>query len=321
MRKQNESYINYYFQTLHELVCLLSEDRLHSAISKEKRWYEEDPQHGGSPYPFERALVLKNDLLKLKGLETYKSVLHAAKDKISKIGNALGLSRLLRTAKLYNIHKSRQYVGTKSKLGSIKNDDHPITKSVQILEALVEAPGVENHFFPEAETIANCIDGLSPLQYAYILYPPLSLLFLETIWSGKEVLRKKIKTTEGYYTDDGFALGFAYLFEVVTPDQGKCFDGISWHQSSKDKFTQDKSEMKAKATIIQESSSDVKNASFFSLSSDRRGSNNGVSDEDDEYTRLRVLAKRLEIQRKETELLHHSICASRMIFSYGTRDC
>ena len=53
------------------------------------------------------------------------------------------------------------------------------------------------------------------LQNFYILIPALSLTFLENSMRGKDMLNKNFQTCNAYYTDDGFAMGTAFILEVL----------------------------------------------------------------------------------------------------------
>ena len=283
-------------------------------MAKEKRWFEDESKRGVTCYPYDRVLAFKNETIQVQGSGGTQPLLHEAKDTISKIGNALGLARLLRSAKLYNVSGSRQYSSKQNITSTKTNQSHPIGRSIQMLKTVLESPTLKTTctFFPAAEIVRSLPRNHETWENLHILYPSLSLLWLEASASGKEMLRKKIKTSEGYYTDDGFSLGFAYLFEILDPEQGKCFDGMNWRKSSMEKFARDKTEMKMKADTIRDASGNDQSDSFFSSSSDPTVL---APDEDSEYTRLQVLAKRLETRRREMELLHYSMHVSRMIFS------
>jgi len=261
-------------------------------------------------------------MMQIQGLGGSQSLLEQAKQIITEIGNALGLSRTLRSAKLYNINQSRQYpasiasqikrTGEATKISA--NPNRAITQNVQILEAALENPPVQNNFFPDAGTsLDSTVSVLDRelLDDIYILYPSLSLLWLEASASGKNMLRKKIKTSDAFYTDDGFALGCAYLFEVLDQEQGKKFDGLNWSQTFRQKFASDKSDILLKAEAVVKATSSSQTSSFFSYS------DKSEVDDDNEFTRLQVSARRLEMRRREMELLHYSVHAARMIFSYA----
>ncbi len=281
-------------------------------MAKEKRWFEEETKGGATCYPYDRAQAFKVDILQVDGSDM-KPLLYSVKDVITRIGNALGLARLLRSAKLYNVSKSNEFFA-KDNLTNVKIDArNPISRCVQPLKSALESSTLQTipTFFPDAETIRSSPWNDEIWESLYILFPSLSLSWLEASVSGKEMLRKKIKTSEGYYTDDGFAVGFAYLFEILNPEQGKFFDGTNWRKSCVENFTKEKTEVRVKADTIRGVSGNPGDPIFVSVP-DQSFSGN---DEDSEYTRLQVLAKRVETRRREMELLHYSMYVSRMIFS------
>ena len=294
----------------------MSNDLFFSSLAKEKRWFGEEKLRGISDYPYERALAFKEAMMDIQGKDASKSLFVQTKENITKIGNALGFSRLLRSGKLYNANRSRQYSASINETRSSEvNQKHPLTKIFNIFETTLEAPCIESTFFPNLETsnenLASAKIDCKILHDLYILYPCLSLLWLEESTSGKEMLRKKIKTSEGYYTDDGFALGCAYLFEVLDPEQGKKVDSLNWTLSFRKKFSSDKTEMISKAEAAKASSNSQGGNSLLSFAKEH-----AKTDEEIEYTRLQVLAKRLETRQREMEMLQYSVHAARMMFSF-----
>jgi len=80
----------------------------------------------------------------------------------------------------------------------------------------------------------------SHLQNFYLILPALTLKFIEQIGIDKEKFAKKGRE-DGTFTDDGFALGIAYILKLL--NQNKDFDSLNWFKSVTEFYT---SELQAK---------------------------------------------------------------------------
>ena len=288
-----------------QLFGILSDEFFYSLLAKERRWYEDELKRGVSYYPYDRALTFKSEL-DHQGDNDYKFPLQESKDIITRIGNAIGLLRMLRSATLHNQNKTKEYCTMLIDENDSKHQRNtPFERSYQRIQEYLQK-------FQDTTDILPCTSKVlhdkekEILCCIYILYPPLSLLWLDSSASGKEMLRRKIKTSEGYYTDDGFAFGFAYLFEVIDRTQGRNYDTLNWSHSFRLQFSQEKSQMVEKAEIVKATSKSQKSA-LSVFASDNMS-------QDDEYTRLQVLAKRLETRRQEFDLLLYCMNAARVVF-------
>lgn len=69
--------------------------------------------------------------------------------------------------------------------------------------------------------IVRNYDGLTEqentkhLKLFYLIIPPLTLNYIDHVQKGKEKIQSKNKNTGGFISDDGFALGVAYLLKVL----------------------------------------------------------------------------------------------------------
>lgn len=75
------------------------------------------------------------------------------------------------------------------------------------------------------------------LKNFYIIVPPLTINFVEHSLTSKERLNKKNKNNAAF-TDDGFAIGLAYIIDLLGQDSQ--LKSLHWFQSVQAKFLQDR---------------------------------------------------------------------------------
>nr|KAF6498540.1 WASH complex subunit 4 [Rousettus aegyptiacus] len=125
------------------------------------------------------------------------------------------------------------------------------------------------------------------LRNFYIIVPPLTLNFVEHSISCKEKLNKKNKLGAAF-TDDGFAMGVAYILKLL--DQYQEFDSLHWFQSVREKYLKEIRAV-AKQQNVQSTSQDEKLLQTMNLTQ-----------------------KRLDVCLQEFELLYFSLSSARIFF-------
>ncbi|XP_009888769.1 PREDICTED: WASH complex subunit 7-like, partial [Charadrius vociferus] len=125
------------------------------------------------------------------------------------------------------------------------------------------------------------------LRNFYIIVPPLTLNFVEHSISCKEKLNKKNKSGAAF-TDDGFAMGVAYILKLL--DQYQEFDSLHWFQSVREKYVKEIRAV-AKQQNVQSTNQDEKLLQTMNLTH-----------------------KRLEVCLQEFELLYFSLSSARIFF-------
>jgi WASH complex subunit 7 len=63
----------------------------------------------------------------------------------------------------------------------------------------------------------------------YMIIPALTVNFVEQILQAKDLMYKSHRKKESYFSDDGFAIGVAYILAIL--DQGKAFDSLHWFET------------------------------------------------------------------------------------------
>ena len=67
------------------------------------------------------------------------------------------------------------------------------------------------------------------LRLFYLMIPPLCLNYIDHLQKGRETITSKNKNVGGFISDDGFALGIAYLLKIL--NQTEKFSGLNWFDS------------------------------------------------------------------------------------------
>jgi len=81
------------------------------------------------------------------------------------------------------------------------------------------------------------------LKNFHIIVPPLTVNFVEHILAGKDKMVKK--KPGGFFTDDGFAIGIAYILKLL--DQYKAFDSLHWFEEVRNKYVSEQKKFQAES--------------------------------------------------------------------------
>ena len=298
---------NFILKKFQRLTEFFADDLFRSLLSKESRWLKQNH----SIYTLDRAVSLQREISKIGQIdhnegEMTVSYLDQCKDYITMLGNALGLARLVRSGILYSRNKSKVvYFEDESSEGD--------EGFLQTIVSQLRVTNNESSANPSSVSIDHTV-----LQNFYLLFPALSLCFLETSMRGKDMLNKKFQTFDAYYTDDGFAMGSAFILEVLNQTSG--IDKLNWFESCCVRFARDRKDIieniKKEINISSNMSSNREGNSLLFGSKLSSGNSNTVdSNTENELSRMRVLAKRLELRKKEMELLQYSVLGSRVFFN------
>ena len=92
------------------------------------------------------------------------------------------------------------------------------------------------------------------LKYFYISIPSLTILFIDAIIRSKET--KNIKTDKNVFSDDGFAMGIAYILIIL--NQVDAFHALDWFESVRWKHKKELTELKGKLQTLSSNYEDEK---------------------------------------------------------------
>ncbi|XP_043602098.1 WASH complex subunit 4 isoform X2 [Bombus pyrosoma] len=292
--------VNFVYQflriKLHTFSQFLFDEHIKSRLMRDIRFIKVQRENGRTPYTYERAEKFQKGIRKLGMTPDGLSYLDQFRQLITQIGNALGYVRLIRSGGLHassnaisflpNIDSSVPFelmcknlsygVTTQSAAKCLENNIANLirnfTEGIQYFKLLVD---VFASAFRDTES--------HHLQQFYAIVPPLTLSFIDNSISNKEKMFKKNQTGAAF-TDDGFAMGIAYINALL--NQSSELDSLHWFK-----------------TVEQHINSEQQAAE----------SKNVQGDEKLQQTRALTL-KRLGERSAEFQLLYYSLSGARVFF-------
>ena len=132
---------------------------------------------------------------------------------------------------------------------------------------------------------------------------------------GKDLMYKTNRKGEAYYTDDGFAMGAAYVLTIL--DQNSKFDSLHWFDAVDKRLREDEKGVAERQRAQNEKQRRESKSSLFSFgSSKRKEAETGRYDEDEEAQALQLTTKRLSSLRREFDSLFYSMHGARIFFAH-----
>ena len=160
------------------------------------------------------------------------------------------------------------------------------------------------------------------LDNFYTIVPALCLSWVEASLVAKDRMFKQNRSKEAYYTDDGFAVGVAYVLAIL--EQGSRFDSLHWFERVKAKLLADEAELsenlakRAAKAKAKEKARKAASSTFGFLSGASAPKDDDDDDEEEEAARavstLQLTARRVHAAKRENELLFFSISGARVFF-------
>mmetsp|Transcript_10644 Transcript_10644/g.20610 ORF Transcript_10644/g.20610 Transcript_10644/m.20610 type:complete len:1014 (+) Transcript_10644:358-3399(+) len=229
----------------------LYDDHVLSPLMKDKKYYETNCQSLGQMFPYERAELFNREIRRLGVFDANQTYMDKFRHLIVHIGNMLGLIRTIKTAALSVSSASTQFMPdtqTITKLAELCENFSPDVKQAtenldKIVESMTKSYSEDTNYF---ELLVQTFKGVlnnsqaTHLQYFYLIIPALSINYVESLLIAKDKLHKK-KASGMYFTDDGFALGLAYVLRIL--DQEAPFDSLHWFGSVSSKFSNERMSM------------------------------------------------------------------------------
>uniref|UniRef100_A0A7S2WHU2 WASH complex subunit 4 n=1 Tax=Rhizochromulina marina TaxID=1034831 RepID=A0A7S2WHU2_9STRA len=161
------------------------------------------------------------------------------------------------------------------------------------------------------------------LDNFYMIIPALCLSWVDASYHAKMHMYKANRARDTYYTDDGFAMGLAYILAILGQDRK--YDSLHWFQSMKAKLDADAKELKDRKAVReakeqrrkqQQEQQARKSSSIFSS---RRKSVQSVdveenAEDEEEIHTLQQTENRLQATKGESDLLFFSLSGARIFF-------
>uniref|UniRef100_A0ABI7ZS81 WASH complex subunit 4 n=1 Tax=Felis catus TaxID=9685 RepID=A0ABI7ZS81_FELCA len=296
--------VNFTYQFLKKKFYIFSQfmydEHIKSRLIKDIRFFREVKDQNDHKYPFERAEKFNRGIRKLGITPEGQSYLDQFRQLISQIGNAMGYIRMIRSG---GLHCSSNAIRFVPDLEDIVNFEELVKEEGLAEETLRAARHLDSVLSDHTRNSAEgteyfkmLVDVFAPefrrpknihLRNFYIIVPPLTLNFVEHSISCKEKLNKKNKIGAAF-TDDGFAMGVAYILKLL--DQYQEFDSLHWFQSVREKYLKEIRAV-AKQQNVQSTSQDEKLLQTMNLTQ-----------------------KRLDVYLQEFELLYFSLSSARIFF-------
>ncbi|XP_033225623.1 WASH complex subunit 4 isoform X2 [Belonocnema kinseyi] len=274
----------------------LFDEHIKSRLMRDIRFIKSQRESGGSPYTYERAEKFQKGIRKLGMTADGLSYLDQFRQLITHIGNALGYVRLIRSGGLHACSNAISFlpnINSKTPFEAIcKEFNYSTTTQAAARRLEDDIVNLVTNFTEGIQYFKLLVDVFSSafrdvksyhLQQFYAIVPPLTLSFVDNAVSNKEKLFKKDKTGAAF-TDDGFAMGIAYINALL--DQSNELDGLQWFETVNQHIKGEKTLAESKA-----------------------------DHEDEKLQQTRALSlKRLAERNAEYQLLYYSLSGARVFF-------
>lgn len=139
-----------------------------------------------------------------------------------------------------------------------------------------------------------------------VIIPALTINWVEASLFAKDRMDKSVKGREAYFTDDGFAIGLAYVLAIL--QQGAAFDALHWFDRVRRKYDDDYRELDARRDALARAPRRKKKKE----KKHRRAVDD--DDDDDELQELVFKLKRNQVMTREFNLLRFSLFGARIFF-------
>ncbi|XP_060537430.1 WASH complex subunit 4 [Cylas formicarius] len=295
--------VNFIYQFLknkfHIFSQFMFDEHIKSRLLKDLRFFSEHKTEFNQMYPYERAEKFNVGIRKLGLNQDGESYLDLFRKLITHIGNAMGYIRLIRSGGKRCLAEGTCFIPDLTGLDNFKE----ILQKEQLTELSQKAVQcllhdlqnfIEN--FEEATEYFKLLVNVflsvfrNPsnmhLKNFFVIVPPLTINFVEHSLTSKERLYKKNKANSAF-TDDGFALGLAYIIQLL--DQESQLNSLHWFHSVNRKFKNERMKIKEQTLISNGDDAKLKQT-------------------------LNLTEKRINTFEREFELFYYSYTSARLFF-------
>ncbi|KAL7551063.1 hypothetical protein ACHAWF_014264 [Thalassiosira exigua] len=294
-------------KTFQSFTRLFANDKLKSLLSRELRWFNNEKGEGNSIYSFVRASDFAQEVKKLDA-SSGNNGLDECRIIITEMGNCISLVRVIRAAKRRVLSDEMPFLPSYDSPGSAGGDETKPNAKSGVDGAISAILSKQDPDFVRA--FVNVFAGVTSqsddsfMESFFCIVPALCLCWMESSIQGKETMHKKNLTRDGYYTDDGFAVGLAFILSVL--GQIKSYESLNWFKSIQSKYAAEEEDWMEKKNAYEVKRNAKMAASKQSLWFSS-GTEEPNQEEDDEMTILTLMGKRLEGNRREMAMLFFSM--------------
>ncbi|KAL0477343.1 WASH complex subunit 7 [Acrasis kona] len=306
--------VNFVYQFLGKKFYLFSQflfdDHIKSPLLRDMRYFKDHAMSLDNQYPLKRAMKFVKGIKKLGVARSGLSYLDQFRQLITEIGNALGYVRMVRAGGLRYISDAIKFVPDLDTIENftelvdaekLSNCSKESAKNLfDTLNNLSQKFAEGSDYFKSLESVFTKEmqnDDLQHLRSFYMIVPPLTLSFVEYMMIAKDKMIRSGK--ESNFTDDGFALGLAFILKIL--NQNQKFDSLHWFESVARKYDEEFQELKKSMSDKGVMTNAERNAA-------KR------HNPDDELQTMRLTLTRITNTKREFELLFFSFSGSRVFF-------
>ncbi|KAG8329873.1 hypothetical protein J6590_077175 [Homalodisca vitripennis] len=295
--------VNFTYQFLRKKLIIFSQflydEHIKSRLLKDLCFFRDNKVQLDSKYSYERAEKFNKGIRRLGVTQEGLTYLDQFRILITHIGNAMGYVRMIRSGGLHCCSTAIRYIPdldsivSLQELTSAEGLSETCVQTAQVLDQVIN--NMRRNITEGSEYFKLLVDVFAPvlcdqknshLWNFHMIVPPLTINFCEHMITAKEKMSKKSKVGAAF-TDDGFAMGVAYVLSVLNLNAE--FDSLHWFQSIRDKYASELSNVTKQKQM--------------------------VSKEDEKLLQtLNLTAKRLEVYQQEFKLLYYSLSSARVFF-------